>query len=67
MVYQQYEYVVKSLYDPNEASVFFWINTIVCPVAHRESKDLALELMGKTYKNAHKVLLLDSSLMVLNA
>lgn len=61
--YQKLSSLVKSLYEGQETDVCFWIDTLACPVAPRESKNMALELMGQTYKKADKVLVLDSSLL----
>lgn len=57
--------LVQDLYPYRRSDICFWIDTLACPVSPRESKIMALELMGQTYKDAHKVVVLDESLTCL--
>ena len=57
--------LVQNLYasDPcKSVTVPFWIDTLCCPVNPRRGRNLAIKAMGRIYKNAHKVLVLDSYL-----
>jgi hypothetical protein len=55
----------KALYSDNYEGVTYWIDTLACPV-DPAAKKLALQMMGRIYKEAEKVLVLDSALMALN-
>ena len=53
---------VNALYSDEDTPVPFWIDTLCCPVGPPLTQALALERMAITYKNADKVLVIDSSL-----
>jgi hypothetical protein len=44
--------------------MFFWIDTLCCPVRLDHAKDLALKRMAETYSKAARVLVLDAELQV---
>lgn len=48
--------------EEKEDELFLWCDTVCCPVQPKESKDLALEYMYRTYQHATHVLVLDASL-----
>lgn len=48
--------------EENENELLLWCDTLCCPVQPKESKDLALEYMYRTYQHATHVLVLDASL-----
>jgi hypothetical protein len=54
--------IVNDLFEDEERVVPFWIDTICCPVEPKESQDLAIISMRKTYRDAEKVLVLDAYL-----
>ena len=53
---------VNALYTDDDTPVPFWIDTLCCPIGPPLAQALALERMAITYKNADKVLVIDSSL-----
>ncbi len=48
--------------EANGEELLLWCDTLCCPVQPKEAKDLALEYMYRTYRNATYVLVLDASL-----
>lgn len=56
-------HLVRELYEGEP--VGFWMDTICCPASPGAAKKLALARMGATYKDADKVLVLESSLLKL--
>lgn len=54
--------IVSDLFEDKETAVPFWIDTICCPKEPKESHDLAIIAMRKTYTDAKKVLVLDAYL-----
>ena len=47
--------------------LLLWCDTLCCPVAPKQSKDRALTYMRKTYEDASRVLVLDTSLQRYNS
>jgi hypothetical protein len=46
-----------------EGPILFWIDTICCPVKDKKARAQAISLMVKTYTDAHRVLVIESSLL----
>ncbi|KAF4629490.1 hypothetical protein G7Y89_g8656 [Cudoniella acicularis] len=62
---QRLSAMVQDLYgrsDPNTGCIPFWIDTVYCPIAPKDAKDLGITAMRSTYQNADRVLVLDSYL-----
>lgn len=54
--------IVNDLFEDEKIIVPFWIDTICCPKEPKESHDLAIISMRKTYRDAKEVLVLDAYL-----
>ena len=48
--------------EEKEDELFLWCDTLCCPIQPKESKDMALECMYRTYQDATHVLVLEASL-----
>ncbi|KAL9615734.1 MAG: hypothetical protein Q9160_009300 [Pyrenula sp. 1 TL-2023] len=57
---QQLTKLVQQLYSSTTAPISFWIDTICCPVNPRWARSKAITSMRQTYRDAEKVLVLDS-------
>ncbi|KAF2716588.1 hypothetical protein K431DRAFT_350225 [Polychaeton citri CBS 116435] len=60
----------KALFFPSGSSgcwweepVLIWVDTLCCPVKEKEARAQAMSLMAKTYEYAHRVLVIESSLI----
>lgn len=58
---QKLQKLVNGLYEPENHPVPFWIDTICVPLSN-DMRNMAIQLMARTYEGAGKVLVLDSSL-----
>jgi len=54
--------IVNKLYPEEDRPVPFWVDTLSCPTEPDEATSLAIIQMRNTYKNADKVLVLDTYL-----